>query len=83
MKYLIAVTLFIAGCSPGNNDLETKLLIKKNSWQDSLDLVKKRARDYAFRRIYDSAQIQLDAITFYESKIKAATFTLDSLSQLK
>ena len=72
-----------SGCSTGNNELMTKFINKRKSFQDSLTMNKNRVKDYAFRRIYDSAQKALDAGIFYEEKIKSLSFSIDSLSRMK
>ena len=84
MKFAtLLVFILFYSCSSDNNTVMTKLINERKSLQDSLAVDKERVKDYAYRRIYDSAQRSLDAIGVYESKIKAVSFSIDSLSKMK
>lgn len=79
-KWLLVLILFVS-CTGNSDEPLMKLTAKKKDYQDSLNTAQEKVKDYAFRRIYDSAQKSLDEIALYKSKIQYIERSVDSIAE--
>lgn len=78
--------LLVASCQSEagkRNELMTKLVIEKQSLQDSASSINAKIKDFTNNGLYDSSLKILDQLEPVQIKLKKVNFSIDSLSKMK